>query len=118
MDATKREYQFQAHAGLVIRERFILDYLQKKYGGTVRLQKRYKESHSPTYRWRITGNNVLNFVANIKHALRLKVEQAQEVYDFQYLKSQTKGPISDFHYERYQSYYDRMKRLNLRGVGK
>lgn len=114
-----REFQFQCHAGLVIRERFILEALESMFGGTIREQTSRNIKHNPYYRWRITGHEVLIFALYIKKYVRLKQKQANTVIQFQYLKGMAENkPLTDWQYSEYSRYYEELRLLNERGTGK
>ena len=78
----KRDFCYQVHAGLVMRERSILTWLQRRFGGTVRKQKRYSDKHSFSYRWRTTGKQTLETAKLLKPYLMAKKKQAGVVIDF------------------------------------
>lgn len=115
----KREWAFQCMAALTIREEFLVLELQKRFGGTVNLQKSRSDKHSPYYKWQITGMNALKFAEEMKDLLILKKPHAELLIEFQKQKIENGNkPLPDWRYEFYEKCFDGMKAFNQKGVSK
>lgn len=116
---SKREWAFQAHAELSIREKHIVESLKSRYGGSIRLNKARKESHSDSWHWQTTGMNSKLFAESVLPYLRCKKEQAQTIILFQEEKILNGNkPLTDERYNFYEDCWESMKVLNTKGVGK
>lgn len=106
----------QVHAGLALRQKEPLIELQRKFGGTVVIGAKETFKHSVSYRWRITGNNVLDFAKVIKNRLIVKFKQAELAIMFQALKQQnTNQPSSPERRNLLEKCRVKMGQLNKRG---
>lgn len=114
-----REWAFQASTHLAMREKSIIDQLNKEYGGTVRKVPARKAEHSDCWEWRLGGLESLAFAEKMQSILRAKSSQAKVLIAFQNEKIKNGNqPVSDERYSLYEQYYEQMKELNARGVGK
>lgn len=114
-----REWAYQVHAAMTLREKVIVDHFCYRFGGTVNKMKSRSEKHSDYWHWRITGKNVADFATGMMGHLHMKRDQAIVAASFQREKGlQGNQPISDERYQLYQDYYEQMKSLNAKGVGK
>lgn len=63
--------------------------------------------------------NVLDFAIALNWKLVAKLKQARLARDFQYYKMLAENrPLSDEQYTTYEKYYEEMRHLNQKGVGK
>jgi hypothetical protein len=116
---SKREWAFQAHASLSIRERHIVEALADKYGGTVTVARARKETHSDSWHWQTTGKNSKAFAEDVLPHLLAKDKQATLIISFQAEKNLNGNrPLPDTRYAFYEKAFAEMKKLNLKGVGK
>lgn len=115
----KRDYAFFSRAGLQIRELSIIESLQETFGGKIYTTKPSSIKHSVTYRWCIFGNDCTKFCNNILPFLLAKKAQAELIIKFQEEKRiNGNKPLTDERYMFYFECYDKMKKLNKRGIGK
>lgn len=116
---SRREWSYQCHAALTIREKNIVEAMQERFGGTVVLQKSYSDNHSPYYKWQITGLGAQKVAWMLEPHLIAKKSQAKLLQAFQAEKVVNGNkPVTDERYEFYGKCFDMMKVLNKRGVGK
>lgn len=104
---------------MVLREKWMVDAFQERFGGTVTVVKSRSENHSTYYKWCGSGATTQAFVDEVGPYLRLKSSQAALARDFLAEKRlQGNQPVSDERYQKYEQAFEEMKRLNERGSGK
>lgn len=114
-----REFQFNVTISMTMRESLLVEMFQKKYGGTVRLQKSYSGKHSPYYKWHGSRGVTENFLNDTQEFLIAKKKQAEVCREFIDMKKDSGfRAISDEKYQKYVSIYEYMRELNQKGVGK
>ncbi len=115
----RREYSFQLHAALTMREEKIVRALGNQFGGTVIDQKPRSVKHSKAYKWHVNGVSVLGFLDCVEPFLVAKSEQAGIARSFQEEKNRHGNkPLSDEQYRFRQCCFNTMAVLNKKGVGK
>jgi hypothetical protein len=114
-----RQWAFQCSTNLVMREKSILIRMQERFGGNLNDIKNRSSKHSPYFSWRLGGLDSLKFAYEMKDLLIAKREQSLILIEFQKEKIENgNSPLPDERYEKYCLYYDQMKRLNEKGIGK
>ncbi|QNN99113.1 LAGLIDADG endonuclease [Streptomyces phage Faust] len=114
-----RDWAYQCHAFITMRDKQIIEALAEQFGGTATLVKKRSDKHSDYYAWRVTGKNALAFAESIEPYLIGKKDQAQLIIGFQNEKILNGNqPLPDSRYEFYTSCYAKMRELNTKGVGK
>lgn len=112
-------YAFQVHAEIALREKEILEVFQQRFGGTLRQLPKRSPKHSTYYMWRITGESVVRFVDEIGPYLVLKRQHAELAAEFQAFKREHGNkPLTKEEYDVQLSFFNRMRELNKKGVGK
>lgn len=116
---SKREWAFQCHAALVMREEILCDSFCEKFGGKVTPMKNNSPNHSPYFKWAVTGMNALNFSTIMKEHLVAKKAHAIVVEKFQNRKILNGNrPLPDETYDFYVACHAELAKLNQKGVGK
>lgn len=116
-----REFSFQVCVQMALRERFMLEQLQRQYGGSISNYKSRSDAHAPYYCWTLVGEGMVNFLRDVMPHLRLKEAQAKVAFDFQTTKQKRFGrgmPMTDREYEKRTAAFETMRELNKRGVPK
>lgn len=114
-----REWAYQCSSHLVMRERYIIEAIQDRFGGTIRQVKKRSENHSDYWEWHLGGRDSVIFCEAMKDKLIAKARQAQLIIDFQAAKAENGNrPVPDERYAFYGECYEKMKTLNAKGVGK
>jgi hypothetical protein len=114
-----REWAYQCHAAMTMREKEIVETFQSRFGGTVNLQASRSEKHSAYWKWQVTGLGAQAFAWSLEPHLILKKPQAQLINEFQAQKVLNGNkPVTDERYEFYDKCFQDMKLLNKKGVGK
>lgn len=115
----KRPFSFQIYSGLVMRERYIIEWIQNLFGGSIYTIKPKSEKHSIAYRWTGVGETTLKLARTILPYLKAKKNQAKLAIEFQELKHIHKNkPVPDNTYKRYEEIFDELKLLNQKGCNK
>lgn len=114
---TKREYRIQAYGNCVLKEKYIIELLVKKYHGKCTTIKSRNKKHATYYKWHITGPNLKKFAELVATIGLIKRDRAKIIRDLQEIKSLIGNKsVSDELYEKQLSLVDEMKALNLKGV--
>ena len=112
----KRDWAYQLHAAMTLKERVVLSCLRSRWGGTVVEQKNRSKNHARYFRWQVTGESAREFAEDIGPKMIIKKARAGLAVEFQLDKGQ-KGnkPSSDREYDKQTKMYEQMKKLNKRG---
>lgn len=114
---SSRPFRFQAYARLNIKDKVLVDLLQKWFGGSTRLQKRTNPNHAAIWTWQINGKNLDKFLVLIREKLIIKQHRCDIMTEFQKVKAKVGNrPISDHMYKKSEEYYKIMRSLNYRGA--
>lgn len=114
---SKRGLLFRVYGGLRIREKFIVQNLAKRFGGTVCKRIAQKPNWADTYVWQIYGHDLEKFVKSVIKYLILKQPQAQTILQCRRLtkaKTHTRT-MPNQKYLAYQNLVTRIHKLNKRG---
>jgi hypothetical protein len=108
-------------AAIAMREKHILEAIQKRYGGSLNLNKARKEEHSDSWRWTLSGGqNLIDFIEEISPFLIAKYEAAMVALSLQKIKvANIKfAPTSDEEWQAREEMRKEMNRINTKGIGK
>ena len=111
-----RRLAFQLHARISLRQKHLLEEVQREFGGSLRMSAKATEKHAAYFEWDVTGENAAAFAERIGDHLRLKGAQAALARGFQHFKRmQGNRPHTDESWQRLVDCYEQMKRLNTKG---
>jgi len=112
--------RLQARAQLSIREKYIVELLADRFGGFIRQNKARKAEHATTWRWNITGPNLLQFCLDMKELLLVKRSACLTVLEFQRLKTGNTSfrPMSDETRRQLEELHGDLRHVNRKGPGR
>jgi len=106
--------------------RELLEFAQKHLGGNVRGPYVRGAKWSPSYRWEMDDDEAIEFLKNIELYTQAKLEHIKVAIEFREQISQSRTgslgrghgskPMSNVEVEAREACYQRMKRLNQRGL--
>lgn len=107
----------QVHAGMVLRQKRILDLLQECYGGTVvPVVPIDPLKHAPYWKWRITGMGVLRFAREVGRLMMIKGNQSRVAVHFQRTKNRHGNrPWTDEAWLELENARSAMMQMNRKG---
>lgn len=108
--------RFQPCASLVLREKFIVEGLVERYGGSITQKTNHSAKHCAYYQWRVTGTGLRKFLLECLPYLWVKFPHAlvvKEMCDMK-LKSGNR-PISQSTYDEYCKLDAQLTALNKKG---
>lgn len=117
---TVQEWRYQAYAQITLREKWLLQKIIRTIGaGTIWKLPSLSKCHSRY--WQVTwcGRALLVFLDVVQPYLIAKRKQAILIRQVAVMKAATGNrPISPMHYRRQTAIHERMRLLNMKGVGK
>jgi hypothetical protein len=95
-----------------------LDFIAKRFGGTVTRRERGSKNYAAIFRWFACANRARKFLMAIRPFLHLKCKQADIALKYLTLKRGRKGstPLTKAIIAAREKLYLRCKKLNRRGV--
>jgi hypothetical protein len=114
---TRRKIAHQLHARITMRDKILIDELQKMFSGSVRILKSRNKKHATYHSWDVCGTAALDFARVMESRLVIKKKQAQVAIEFQTFRATNiNRPCDDTRFNRYESYYNKMRVLNKKGI--
>lgn len=114
-----RPFYYTVTAVIEIREEFLVNELQKKYGGSKVHKRPRSENHSDMFMWKLKGEAVLPFCKEMEGRLLLKESQRRLVEDFLSIrKGKNSSPITDEEVEKQEIVRQAMQDSNKRGISR
>lgn len=107
-------YSYRGEISITIREKFILDDIQKLFGGSVKEHSRIERdgNNGTCWRWTLYGEEAFNFACTLAPYLQVKSRQCTTMCNIgRYLYQSENENIEN----QCSKYYLRLKKYNQRG---
>lgn len=117
--ARTKGYFYQPQAIIAIREKYILEELQKKFGGSLVWHKLKNPNAAQSFKWTLNAGNLEKFLDAVQPYLILKKRQAEllrEYFKFKSTKEKKYAALSDSEWNTLDDIRNRMCALNKKGV--
>ena len=116
---TVREFLFVGSASLGLREKFVVDSLKERFGGSITRKPPKQVGHATVWIWSVSGFKLDSFLEQLDGKLICKQKQLKVMLTFRGLKLETGNkPITDESYSKQVVLREDMRVLNQLGVDK